>query len=128
MAQLMDVRYTRREMRRFIMEALAVLRPAALKQLINESNIFPTNQFRLLVDQLLRRYCARFVNHLTVNQSKIHIPSGHPRDLLSLMANFHNLWESWRCDHPWADAQDRPITYFLDINYHRRLNEANASF
>ena len=128
MAQRDDTRYTQREMRRFIMSALAVLKPDALKQLINESDLFPTNQFRMLVDQLLRRYCGHFVNHLINKRNIIRIPADHPKDLLSIMSNFHNLWESWRCDHPWADAQNRPLTYFLDINFQRRLDEAAATF
>ena len=110
------------------MSAISTFRPAALLQLINDETILPTNQFRQLVEYLLRRYCSRFITHLTLNRSKLYIPPEHPKDTLSLMANFHNIWEAFPSDHPWAGSEDQPITYFLDTNFHRRRAEANAAF
>ena len=115
-------------MRRFIMTALSSFKPAALLQLINDDAIFPTNQCKQLVEFLLRRYCSRFVTHLTLKRSVLHIPPEHPKDTLSLMANFHNIWEAFPSDHPWADSEDQPISYFLDVNFRLRQVEANAAF
>ena len=116
--------YTNSEMRRNIMTALSVLKPDALEQLIRQTNLFPVNQFQLLAEQLIRRYCSRFV----VRLNKWRQFSSKPDDLIYNMIHYHQLWEGFSSDEPWAASQGRTISYFLDNNYNRRRQEMEERF
>ena len=120
------IRYSNTEFRRFLMESIGVLRPDALRQIIEQAEIFPANDFRQLVEYLLQRYCSRFVRHM--EKWKCNIPDGHPTDTLGIMIWYHTYWESWRSSEPWGDSEGRPIKYFWDTNFNRRLREADAHF
>ena len=117
------IRYSRRQMRRSIMAGLAILKPATVRQLVHQSEGPPTNQFRTLVNQLIRQYCSRWVAHL----------ENHPtydlkHDLLFSMIYYHEIWEGFRECEPWGASENCPVTYFLDINYDRRIREMDATF
>ena len=118
------VRYNQRQMRRFIMAGLAILKPAAVRQMVHQIDGVPTNQFRLLVDQLIRKYCSRFVERL---QKWAHY-FDRTHDLLFCMIYYHEIWEGFPESEPWHNSRGKPITYFLDINYERRVREMDALF
>ena len=120
------IRYSNAEIRRFLMESIGVLRPAALRQIIVQAEFFPENDFRQLIEYLLQRYCSRFIQHM--EKWKRNIPDGRPTDTLGMMIWYHEYWESWRSSEPWGDSEDRPIKYFWDSNYNRRIREATAHF
>ena len=118
------IRYSRRQMRRFIMSGLAVMRPDAVRQLIHQTDALPTNEFRQLVDSLIRRYCSRFVERL--QKWERHCNRTH--DPLYCMIHYHQIWEGFPSSEPWFDSASKPITYFLDTNYDRRLREMDQVF
>ena len=116
--------YTNREVRRSIMAAISVMKPDMLIQIIHQTDLFPVNQFKLLSEQLIRRYCSRFV----VRLSQWSQYSPRPDDLLYNMTIYHTLWEGFSSDEPWAESNDKTIAYFLDTNYRNRAREMNARF
>ena len=78
----------------------------------------------LVNDQLIRKYCSRFVARL---QKWSHY-FDRTHDLLFCMIYYHEIWEAFPEDEPWHNSAGKPITYFLDINYERRLREMDALF
>ena len=105
------------------MTAIAVLKPTALRQIIIQADYFP-GDFPVLAEQLIRKYCKRFVERL----DKWKHLSTKPNDLIFNMVYYHQLWEGFSSDEPWSDSENKPITYFLDINYTRRLEEMGNNF
>ena len=117
-------RYSRSQMRQNIMAGLAILKPAVVRQMIHQTEELPTNNFRTLVNQLIRRYCSRFVARLE-SWAPVY---DRTHDLLFSMIYYHEIWEGFRSDEPWGDSANQPITYFLDLNYDRRIREMENSF
>ena len=104
------------------MAGLAILKPAAVRQMVEQIDGLPTNQFRILVNQLIRKYCSHFVARLQ-NWAEY---CNRTHDLLFCMIYYHEIWEGFIEDEPWHNSRNQPMTYFLDINYNNRIQEMNA--
>ena len=122
MAQPLYRPYTPWQMRRFLMLGLMEFTPAALQQLLTTDIGVPVNRLREVIYDLLFHYCTRFFNHAIKWQDD---PRQNP---IQTMMNWHNTWEGFPDDEPWADSQNKPVAYFMNIHYSNRLREARDRF
>ena len=117
-------RYDEREIGRIIGNVLGKLKPDALRQIIHTSNFVPMEDFQVYVNQLIEKYCTFFVERLNEWRPRV----GHSEDYLTAMIQYHQKWEGFRSSEPWADSEDKKISFFFDVNYHRRVSEMNEYF
>ena len=117
-------RYDDREIGRIIANTLGKMKPDALRQIIKTSNFLPMEDFQIYVNQLIEKYCTLFIERLNEWRPRV----GHSEDYLTAMIYYHQKWEGFRSSEPWADSENRKISFFFDVNYHKRVREMNEYF
>ena len=116
------IRYSRRELRQYIIRDFVHMTPVVLHNLIHNS-ILPVNQLRQLVEELLGAHCFEFANH-----SKKWEYSTNNSSILTRMMEYDGVWDGFASSEPWFAAANKRISYFLDINYVTRLREIELEF
>ena len=117
-------RHSSRDLERSLVRAISTLKPTELRQLLNDP-LWRGLYSNLMVIAMLKNRTRRWWTHAQRWRREMPI---NVTSYLDIMINYHRIWSGFHCDEPWHNSENATIAYFLDRNYERRLEEADAQF